>query len=128
MLTASQTHLVLAAQPVEAPRAREYVRSAARECGLASLADTAELVASEMITNALRAAEGLVPVVRIWVTTDDDSLTIRVWDSSDDVPVLQEAGPDAERGRGLMIIDALSADWGCDREKVGKVVWALITS
>jgi hypothetical protein len=35
-----------------------------------------------------------------------------------------DAGPDFDSGRGLMIVDALSADWGAYREADGKVVWA----
>jgi hypothetical protein len=60
------------------------------------------------------------------VTSDRESLVIRVWDASDDMPVRQEAGPGDDSGRGLMIIDALSADWGSYCEADGKVVWATI--
>jgi anti-sigma regulatory factor (Ser/Thr protein kinase) len=90
-----------------------------------------------MATNAIQAADRLslradlsfVPVVRLAVTSDGASLTIRVWDASHDMPVRQEAGPGDDSGRGLMIIDALSADWGCYREADGgKTVWAIITS
>lgn len=43
------------------------------------------------------------------------------------MPVRQEAGPGDDSGRGLMIIDALSADWGTYPEAAGKVVWCLIS-
>jgi anti-sigma regulatory factor (Ser/Thr protein kinase) len=132
-----QTHLELAAVPSAVPCARGHVRAVAHEWGLAELADTAELLASELTTNALQASERLqnradlaiVPVVRIWVTTDQTSIVIHVWDASDAMPVRQEAGPGDDGGRGLMIIDALSADWGAYRKaEGGKVVWAMITS
>jgi anti-sigma regulatory factor (Ser/Thr protein kinase) len=97
--------------------------------------DTAELLASELVSNAVQASERLrpradlaaVPVVRIWVTSDQKSVVIGVWDASDDMPVRQEAGPGDDSGRGLMIIDALSTDWGTYREASGKVVWCLIS-
>jgi len=131
-----QTDLELAALPSAVPCARGHVRSVAREWGLAELADTAELLASELVSNAIRASGRLslradlsfVPVVRITVTSDGESLVIRVWDASDDMPVRQEAGPDDDSGRGLMIIGALSADWGSYREPDGgKTVWARIS-
>jgi anti-sigma regulatory factor (Ser/Thr protein kinase) len=130
-----QTHLALAALPSAVPCARGHVRAIAHECGLAELANTAELVASELTTNALQASERLriradlaiAAVVRIWVTSDQTSIVIHVWDASDDMPVRQEAGPGDTSGRGLTIIDALCDDWGCYREADGKAVWAAIT-
>lgn len=126
-----QTHLALAALPSAVPCARGHVRSVALEWDLADLAATAELLASELVTNAVQASAHLStagpPVIRIWVTSDRESLTVRVWDASEAVPVRQEAGPGDDSGRGLMIIDALSADWGSYREANGKVVWVTMS-
>jgi anti-sigma regulatory factor (Ser/Thr protein kinase) len=125
-----QTHLELAAYPSAVPCARGHVRAVATEWGLADLADTAELLASEMVTNAVQARGWLritdAPVVRIIVATDRESLVIRVWDGSKEMPVRQQALPGDDSGRGLMIIDALSTDWGTYREADGKIVWAKI--
>lgn len=131
-----QTALDLAALPTAVPCARGHVRSVAHEWGLPDLADTAELLASELVTNAVQASERLrtrtdlaaVPVVRIWLTSDQISMVIHVWDASTEMPVRQEAGPGDDSGRGLMIIDALSKDHGVYRKADGKVVWAMITS
>jgi hypothetical protein len=38
----------------------------------------------------------------------------------------REAGPDDESGRGLLIIESLSRDWGSYRAADGKVVWVVI--
>jgi anti-sigma regulatory factor (Ser/Thr protein kinase) len=126
-----QTHLALAALPSAVPCARGHVRSVAHEWGVAELADTAELLASELVSNAIRASGRLrtagSPVVRLWVTSDGESLVIRVWDAGDEMPVRREAGPGDDSGRGLMIIDALSTDWGCYPEADGKIVWAAIS-
>jgi anti-sigma regulatory factor (Ser/Thr protein kinase) len=130
-----QTYLELAALPSAVPCARGHFRAVAHEWGLGELADTAELLASELVSNAIRAAESLrtradqalLPVVRITIVLNGSDLVIRVWDASDDMPVRQEARPGDDSGRGLMIIDALSADWGAYREPDGgKVVWAAI--
>jgi anti-sigma regulatory factor (Ser/Thr protein kinase) len=125
-----QTHLELAAYPSAVPCARGHVRAVATEWGLAHLADTAELLASEMVTNAVQASGSLrtadTPIVRIIVATDRESLVIRVWDGSKEMPVRRQAWPSDQSGRGLMIIDALSTDWGACREADGKIVWAKI--
>lgn len=51
-----QTHLELAALPSAVPCARGHVRAVALEWGLQELADTAELLASELVTNAIQAS------------------------------------------------------------------------
>ena len=95
----------LAALPTAPACARGYVRAIAREWGLADLAETAELLASELITNAIQASERLriradlvvVPVVQVWLTSDRISLAIHVWDGDDEMPVRKDACPD-DRG------------------------------
>lgn len=134
--TALRTHLELAAMPTAVPCARGHVRSIAREWGLDALADAAELIASELVTNAvleserlkLRADLATVPIVRVWVTSDGVSMIVHVWDASDEMPVRQEAGPDDSGGRGLVIISTLAKDWGTLRKADGKVVWAMIAA
>jgi anti-sigma regulatory factor (Ser/Thr protein kinase) len=129
-----RTHLELAALPTAVPCARLHVQSVACEWGLPDLADTAELLASELMTNAVQASKRLktkpglaiVPVVRLRLISDGTSLVIHIWDASDETPVLKQCVTDDEGGRGLMIVDALSADWGSYREADGKAVWALI--
>jgi hypothetical protein len=49
-----------------------------------------------------------------------------VWDGSAEMPARQDAGPDSERGRGLLLVESLSEDWGSYRKAEGKVVWVLI--
>jgi anti-sigma regulatory factor (Ser/Thr protein kinase) len=118
------------------PCARGHVRMVAREWGLAELASTAELLASELVTNAIQAAERLrvradlavVPVVRLWLLSDQVSLVIRVWDGNEEMPVRKDAGVDAESGRGLMLVESLAKEWGAYRKGDGKVVWVMITS
>jgi anti-sigma regulatory factor (Ser/Thr protein kinase) len=124
----------LAALPTAPARARGHVRTVACEWGLPDLADTAELVASELVTNAVQASErfvltadlAIVPVIRLWLASDQISMVIRVWDNSDEMPVRRDTGPDDIGGRGLMIIDSLAKDWGAYRKTDGKVVWVMI--
>ena len=105
------------------------------EWGLADLAETAELLASELITNAVQASERLriradlamVPVVQLWLTSDRISLAIHVWDGSDEMPVRKDASPDVDNGRGLMLVESLSSDCGAYRRETGKGVYCVIT-
>jgi anti-sigma regulatory factor (Ser/Thr protein kinase) len=124
--------LPLAALATAPACARGHVRSVAYECGLPNLADTAELLTSELVTNAVQASATLktagTPVLRIWVTRGQGSLAIHVWDGSHHMPVRQETGPDQTGGRGLMLVEALSEHSGAYREANGKVVWAVISS
>jgi anti-sigma regulatory factor (Ser/Thr protein kinase) len=131
-----QTNLELAALPTAVSCTRLHVRSIAREWGLADQADVAELVASELATNAIQASERLkiradlaaVPVIRISLVSDQTSLVIRVWDACPDMPVHRKASLDQDGGRGLMLVDTLSKEWGTYQKANGKVVWAMVTS
>lgn len=130
-----QTHLELAALPTAPGCARGHVRSVAHEWELSALADTAELLASELVTNSVQASERLmlradlafVPVVRVWLISDRRSIVIHVSDASHDMPVRQNAMPDEEGGRGLMLVEVLGADWGAYRKADGKVVWVMVS-
>jgi anti-sigma regulatory factor (Ser/Thr protein kinase) len=130
-----QTRLELGAQRTAPGVARGHVRAVAHEWGLTGLADTAELLTSELMTNAVQASERLkiradvatVPVIRLWVTSDGVSLIIHVWDASDEMPVLKDFAADDENGRGLLLVAALGKDWGAYRKAEGKVVWVMIT-
>lgn len=125
------THLELAAMPSAVPCARGHVRAVALEWGLKALADTSELLASELVTNAVRASGWLrtpgQPVIRLWTISDRRSLVIHVWDASSKMPVRRDGSPDQDGGRGLMLVQALAAEWGCYWQASGKVVWAQIT-
>jgi hypothetical protein len=65
--------------------------------------------------------------VRLWLALDQASVTIHVWDASSEMPVRRDARPDTEGGRGLLVVDALSTDWGAYRRDNGKVVWVRIS-
>jgi anti-sigma regulatory factor (Ser/Thr protein kinase) len=129
-----QTRLELGAQPTAPGVARGHVRAVACEWGLTDLADTAELLTSEITTNAVQASERLraradvaaVPVIRLWVTSDGVALVIHVWDAHPDLPVLKDTVADAENGRGLLLVSVLGKEWGTYRKAAGKVVWVKV--
>jgi anti-sigma regulatory factor (Ser/Thr protein kinase) len=124
-----RSELELGAFPGAVPCAQLHARHVLREWQLCEHADTVELLVSELVTNAVRACGGLAsPVVRLVLASDRQCVVIRVWDGGDQMPVRRNAGPDSECGRGLLLVESLSADWGSYRKANGKVVWALINA
>ncbi len=95
------------------------------------LADAVTVIA-ELVGNAVRHGKPLPgDVVRVaWrVRRADDGMgvTVTVTDGgSDDQPVVRRLTPDSLDGRGLAIVEALSASWGCERDGLGQTVWAEI--
>lgn len=119
--------LELCATPGAVPCARSLVKRIVVEWGRPDLADTAELLVSELVTNAIHASAGLPsPTVRLWLVAERDTVVIRVWDGSAGMPRHQDAAPESEHGRGLMLVASLGKQWGACRKPVGKVVWVQI--
>ena len=119
--------------PTAVPCARAHTTQVLWEWGMPEMSDTAELIVSELITNAVTASRtldgGPFPV-RFWLLSDRKQVLILVWDASPDPPVRMQPAGDVEGGRGLMLVDAMSAqwDWYPVVDKVeGKVVWALMS-
>lgn len=109
------------ANSLHAPReARDHVTSVLHEWGLTGLADLAVLLVSELVTNAVRYSAG---PIGLRMVRDGDRLLVEVRDSGPDLPAPRMATADEENGRGLLLVDQLSADWGARREADGKVVW-----
>ena len=136
------TSLELGALPTAVPCARLHTRQVLWEWHLDALADMAELIVSELVTNAVRASAGLtgsrrsgrwvpgMPPVRLWLSSDRRRVLIQVWDASDRHPAPQHPEPDAESGRGLLLVESLSTDWGSypPERSSGKVVWAIVSA
>ncbi|MFD5445979.1 ATP-binding protein [Streptomyces tendae] len=103
-------------------RLRRLARACLTHWGCAELIDAAELLLTELVTNALRHADGSSIGVRIYVR--DDRLVIAVNDGSPDIPVLRPAGPDDESGRGLFLVEALAESWGASAD--GATTWCTL--
>jgi anti-sigma regulatory factor (Ser/Thr protein kinase) len=124
-------HLDLAALPTAAACARLHTKLVLWEWDMAWLADSAELITSELVTNAIKATRALggkgLPL-RLRLSADWARLLLEVWDASPALPVRLRALPDDEHGRGLGVVEALGASWGSYHppDRRGKVVWSLI--
>jgi anti-sigma regulatory factor (Ser/Thr protein kinase) len=91
-------------------------------CSDAGRRDVA-LVVSELLTNAIRHGS---PPVEVNVELGPPECRISVFDSGPGVPRLVRPPALASSGRGVLIVDALSLEWGVALAAPGKVVWALV--
>ena len=64
--------------------------------------------------------------VRLWLLSDSAQILILVWDASPQPPVLTDVTDEAEQGRGLKIVEAVSEQWGWYASGNGKFVWAIV--
>jgi anti-sigma regulatory factor (Ser/Thr protein kinase) len=119
--------------PTAASCARAHTTQVLWEWGMAQMSDTAQLIVSELVSNAVTASlaldDGPFPV-RFWLLSDRKQVLVLVWDASPDPPIRMQPSADVEGGRGLMLVDAMSTQWNwysaADNVE-GKVVWALIS-
>jgi anti-sigma regulatory factor (Ser/Thr protein kinase) len=118
------TDVVTRYQPdTESPgAARRAVRAFCAANAIDDLVDDAELLASEVMTNACRMASG--PVTMFLVVDDGSLLVIISDDCVDRLPATAAlSGPLAESGRGLFVLDNLASAWGATATSTGKNVW-----
>jgi anti-sigma regulatory factor (Ser/Thr protein kinase) len=120
---------VLPSIPQSVRMARFHVRATLGFHGLGEYADDAEIITSELVTNVIQHACGDstetvgVTLARIW---DPEAVAVVVSDSSLEGPAMHEASADGKRGRGLRIVEALSAQWGWHPEEGGKAIFAVL--
>lgn len=106
------------AGPRAVAAARAMVREGCGRWGHPELADTAELIMSELASNAVRHAGGTLEAT---VAFRRRYLHVAVRDGNDEPPRIGR-----NDGRGLLLVDAMTAGWGCTGLPVGKVVWATL--
>ena len=111
----------LTAGPAAAAEARSHVRAAICAWDVPVDPSVAALLASELVTNAIRHEPG--ETIKLFITSSCGHLRVYVHDTSRSWPVPVDAPADAEAGRGLMLVASLSTDWGCYRTPEGKAVY-----
>ncbi|MEG3628168.1 SpoIIE family protein phosphatase [Streptomyces poriticola] len=105
--------------PAGAARARALAKAKLTEWGLEHLAFTTELIASELVTNVYRYADGPATLRLVRERT----LVCEVSDSSHTAPHLRRARTTDEGGRGLFLVAQMSERWGTRYTREGKTVW-----
>ncbi|GAB2868941.1 hypothetical protein GCM10027074_40730 [Streptomyces deserti] len=109
----------LPSDPAVVSRSRAAVTEQLGAWGLEELAFTTELVASELVTNAIRHATGPVQLRLL----RDRTLICEVSDGSSTSPRLRRARTEDEGGRGLFLVAQLTDRWGTRYTPDGKVIW-----
>jgi anti-sigma regulatory factor (Ser/Thr protein kinase) len=121
------TALDFAPLPTAVPCARLHTVHVLHEWGLRALTEDAAMIVSELMTNALDASNILPerPPITLRLLAGEKSLLIEAWDHSPLDLEPGQADADAECGRGLTVVAALSDRWGWERTgHRHKVVWA----
>ncbi|MER6560932.1 SpoIIE family protein phosphatase [Streptomyces sp. NPDC001027] len=109
--------------PEALTEARHMIRAAVRSWGARDRSDEIELVADELVTNALMHTEGAAIVTLRALTGGDRRLRVEVEDSSSALPRRRDAGESGVSGRGLLLVDLLTDGWGVEARGGGKCVW-----
>lgn len=112
--------------PPSVPHDRRTAGAVLRAWGVDPASSIAVLlVVSELATNAVR--HGRVPgrYFEVRIAYDAEKMVgVEVSDPGEGRPVIADATPDDESGRGLAIVDSLAEAWGIRERIVGKTVWA----
>ncbi|MFJ2237333.1 SpoIIE family protein phosphatase [Streptomyces sp. NPDC087859] len=114
---------VASGDPEALAEARHMIRAAVRGWGARDRADEIELVADELVTNALMHTEGSAIVTLRVLAGSDRRFRVEVEDSSSALPRRREAGESGVSGRGLLLVDLLTDVWGVEARGGGKCVW-----
>jgi len=109
----------LATGAAAVPEARGHVRAAIRSWDVPVDQETAVLLTSELVTNAIRHEPG--QEVMLVIACSRGQLRVEVHDTSRSWPAPADV-PEAEAGRGLLLVATLSAGWGFYRTTAGKAV------
>ena len=116
--------LPLGALPGAIPCARLHTTAVLWEWGMEALAQHAELAVSELVTNAVRASTDArrasqaagepigIPVVALRLAGDHKHLLVEVSDYDSRPPIPTVAEPEHDGGRGLLLVAAISEQWG----------------
>jgi len=111
---------------MEVAVARRFVSDALRRWDAAGQRETAVLLVSELVSNAVVHAH---TEIALTLRYDRGLITVGVRDGSDQLPARSDVPPAATSGRGLQMVDALAVDWGVLRvPEGGKVIWFALGS
>lgn len=103
--------------------ARRVARTVLAAWQLADMEETAVLLVSELVTNAVRHAVGTETIV-VELAAAASCLRIEVADEDPRWPEPRTPGRLGESGFGFLLVDALAGKWGVRETATGKAVWA----
>lgn len=108
--------------PIAAEQARLLTKIALADWALGEALDNALIIVAELATNATKIGE----VFHLSLTRQGGTVLIEVWDTSEALPDRRRRSVDRVDGRGLLLVEGCSKDWGWRLEdQGGKTVWAM---
>ncbi|MFD9653496.1 ATP-binding protein [Streptomyces mirabilis] len=114
------------AAPAELSLLRQRIRCMLGHWGVSAVAEEAELVVTELATNVIKhVGEGAAATLVL--EPRQDRLRVELHDKSHTVPTRNSGSCDAECGRGLHLLSAMSLEWGTLLTATGKAVWCEIS-
>ena len=113
----------LATGPRAAAQARRHVGAVIEAWQVPVDPDVAVLLTSELVTNAIQHDPGGREPIQLVIAWATNELCVEVHDRSRAAPVPVAAPPEAEAGRGRMLLASLSKDWGYRETTGGKAVY-----
>jgi anti-sigma regulatory factor (Ser/Thr protein kinase) len=116
-----QAGIELNADPVSVRLARDFVTGVLFAWELEDQDQVAELLTSEIVTNAVRCSRGRVRVEAS--VSPNGSLRVGASDDHPGVPSVRQPNPLAPGGRGTVLVRSLARRWGVRAESGHKVVW-----
>lgn len=127
MVVAGEFSVVLPAVSSSISMMRHFIAHVLRLCEAGIDRETAALVLSELVTNALE--HGQTQRLTVALRIEDERTTIAVTDESVSAPQVQPGGVLKDHGQGLRIVEHLVEDWGWSfRDPGHKVVWAVLSA
>lgn len=111
--------------PSSVRTARQLVTKALAGWDMHDLVDVADLLTSELVSNAVVHAGTAFTVA---VEAEPPVARVEVQDGVGDMPLPVRTQGDSEHGRGLMLVEALASQWGSRAVDGGKVVWFVLRS
>ncbi|MFF2896166.1 ATP-binding protein [Streptomyces sp. NPDC057966] len=117
-------------EPESVRPARRYVLQAA-VCQVPSIPDdtldTLELLASELVTNAVRYGQEPGDSLKVIVEASPGRCRVEVHDTRRRHPRARPVSNERARGRGMHLVQALATQWGVAERPFGKIVWVVVT-
>ena len=114
----------LAPDPASAGAARRFITTALHRLDHEHFCDLAELLVSELVTNAILHARTTITLA---VATTRQGVRVAVGDGSSRGPRQRSFSDQATTGRGLTLVESLATAWGSESAGSGKTVWFELT-
>ena len=116
-----QRRVRLTRQPTAAAEARRQVRSAIRDWNVPVDHDIAVLLTSDVVTSGITHGDG--ETLTLAIRCSHGHLRVDVYDRSRARPAGAGEPPDTETGRALVLVAALSTEWGSFRTPAGRATY-----